>query len=167
CWGSVVLLQNRDEGENSDGEDEGTAVFSRRKLESNWDRYEEAERAEEENDMPTRRGTDFHELLESAGDSFTQFRFSEEKNWEMDSSTMSVVILDLPALAESLKQVPLHHRLDLEAELVQVGIMRVGCEAKCLQHIQKQLHLHAAAAFSQNRNLNVAAVSNNLTDFKH
>uniref|UniRef100_A0A1A8LRJ3 Apoptosis, caspase activation inhibitor n=2 Tax=Nothobranchius pienaari TaxID=704102 RepID=A0A1A8LRJ3_9TELE len=119
------LNRNRDEGENSDGEDEGTAVFSRRKLESNWDRYEEAERTEEEDDLPTRRGTDFHELLESAGDSFTQFRFSEEKNWEMDSSTasqMSVVILDLPALAESLKQVPLHHRLDLEAELVQVSV---------------------------------------------
>uniref|UniRef100_A0A1A7W728 Apoptosis, caspase activation inhibitor n=1 Tax=Iconisemion striatum TaxID=60296 RepID=A0A1A7W728_9TELE len=117
------LHRNRDEEENSD-EDEGTAVFSRRKLASNWDRYEEAERAEKEDDTPTQRGTDFHELLESAGDSFTQFRFSEEKDWEMDSSTasqMSVVILDLPALAQSLQQVPLHQRLDLEAELVQVS----------------------------------------------
>ncbi|MEQ2312316.1 hypothetical protein AMECASPLE_029656 [Ameca splendens] len=32
---------------------------------------------------------------------------------------MSVVCLDLPALAQSLEQVPLHQRLNLEAELVQ------------------------------------------------
>ncbi|KAK5612550.1 hypothetical protein CRENBAI_011965, partial [Crenichthys baileyi] len=55
-------------------------------------------------------------------DSFTQFRFAEEKDWEMDpftASQMSVVCLDLPALAQSLQQVPLHQRLNLEAELVQ------------------------------------------------
>lgn len=34
---------------------------------------------------------------------------------------MSVVFVDLPALAQSLQQVPLHQRLNLEAELVQVG----------------------------------------------
>lgn len=34
---------------------------------------------------------------------------------------MSAVFVDLPALAQSLQQVPLHQRLDLEAELVQVG----------------------------------------------
>lgn len=31
------------------------------------------------------------------------------------------MFLDLPALAQSLQQVPLHRRLNLEAELVQVG----------------------------------------------
>ncbi|KAG8011404.1 Cell death regulator Aven [Nibea albiflora] len=58
------------------------------------------------------------------GDSFTQFRFSEEKDWEMDSfaaSQMSAVFVDLPALAQTLQQVPLHQRLNLEAELVQVS----------------------------------------------
>lgn len=53
--------------DNLEEEDERTAVFSRRKLESNWDRYEELEKAEEDGDMPSQRGTDYHVLLESAG----------------------------------------------------------------------------------------------------
>lgn len=36
-------------------------------MESNWDRYEEAERAEEDDDTPTQKGTNYHVLLESAG----------------------------------------------------------------------------------------------------
>nr|XP_020459539.1 cell death regulator Aven [Monopterus albus]XP_020459540.1 cell death regulator Aven [Monopterus albus] len=114
---------DQDEGDNIQGGDNGMAVYSRRKLETNWDRYEESERQEPEDDTPTQRGTDYHVLLESAGDSFTQFRFSEEKGWEMDSFTanqMSAVFVDLPALAQSLQQVPLHQRLNLEAELLQV-----------------------------------------------
>ncbi|KAM4713536.1 cell death regulator Aven isoform 1-T3 [Anableps anableps] len=116
--------RHQEEGENLEDEDDRTAVFSRRKLESNWDRYEESEKAEEDDDMPSQRGTDYHVLLESAGDSFTQFRFAEEKDWEMDpfaTNQMSAVFLDLPALAQSLQQVPLHQRLNLEAELVQVS----------------------------------------------
>ncbi|XP_056150404.1 cell death regulator Aven isoform X2 [Lampris incognitus] len=115
---------DQDEGNNPQPEDEGVETFSRRKLESNWDRYKESEKVEPDDDMPTQRGTDYHVLLESAGDSFTQFRFSEEKDWEMDSLTtsqMSAVFLDLPALAQSLQEVPLHQRLNLEAELVQVS----------------------------------------------
>lgn len=42
-------------------------MFSRRKLESNWDRYEVSERQEPDDDTPTQRGTDYHILLESAG----------------------------------------------------------------------------------------------------
>ncbi|XP_054910434.1 cell death regulator Aven [Poeciliopsis prolifica] len=115
---------HQDEGENLEDEDDRTAVFSRRTLESNWDRYEASERVEEDDGTPTQRGTDFHVLLESAGDSFTQFRFAEEKDWEMDpfaANQVSVVSLDLQALAQSLQQVPLHRRLNLEAELVQVS----------------------------------------------
>lgn len=36
---------------------------------------------------------------------------------------MSAVFVDLPALAQNLQQVPLHQRLNLEAELVQVGCL--------------------------------------------
>ncbi|KAM3603167.1 uncharacterized protein V6R79_017663 [Siganus canaliculatus] len=116
--------RHRDEEDNFEEENTSMEVFSRRKLESNWDRYKESERQEPEDDTPTQRGTDYHVLLEAAGDSFTQFRFSEEKDWEMDSFTtsqMSAVFVDLPALANSLQQVPLHQRLNLEAELVQVS----------------------------------------------
>ncbi|XP_028996899.1 cell death regulator Aven [Betta splendens] len=123
--GRAAEFYHRDEeGNDFEEGDDRTEVFSRRKLESNWDRYEDSEKQEAEDDAPAQRGTDFQVLLESAGDSFTQFRFSEEKDWTMDSFTatrMSAVLLDLPALAERLQQVPLHQRLNLEAELVQVS----------------------------------------------
>ncbi|XP_070704903.1 cell death regulator Aven [Pempheris klunzingeri] len=116
--------RDQDEGESFQEEDDRMEVFSRRKLESNWDRYEESERQEPDDNTPTQRGTDYQVLLESAGDSFTQFRFSEEKDWEMNSfapSQMPAVFVDLAALAQSLQQVPLHQRLNLEAELLQVS----------------------------------------------
>ncbi|KAF0023701.1 hypothetical protein F2P81_024331 [Scophthalmus maximus] len=238
-------MEDQDGGDDNVEEDDDNRqeVFSRRKLGSNWDRYEESERKEPDDDTPTQRGADFHVLLESAeyveshlelelrpqpvlsvnakgafcelfdpylsslcfahivrlvmpyskrlrlcrgylivrgrrcfqeslfwpikvamksrirhgnlpfsslskqtfpssslaavamvvsapsrttrddGDSFTQFRFLEEKDWEMDSfaaGQMSAVFVDLPALAQTLQQVPLHQRLHLEAELVQV-----------------------------------------------
>ncbi|XP_035472653.2 cell death regulator Aven [Scophthalmus maximus] len=117
--------RDQDGGDDNVEEDDDNRqeVFSRRKLGSNWDRYEESERKQPDDDTPTQRGADFHVLLESAGDSFTQFRFLEEKDWEMDSfaaGQMSAVFVDLPALAQTLQQVPLHQRLHLEAELVQV-----------------------------------------------
>ncbi|XP_042358997.1 LOW QUALITY PROTEIN: cell death regulator Aven [Plectropomus leopardus] len=117
--------RDQDERDNFQEEDDRREVFSRRKLESNWDRYEASEKQKpEDDDTPTQRGTDYHVLLESAGDSFTQFRFSEEKDWEMDSFTagqMSAAFVDLPALSQSLEQVPLHQRLNLDAELLQVS----------------------------------------------
>ncbi|XP_076612340.1 cell death regulator Aven isoform X1 [Chaetodon auriga] len=116
--------RDQDDGDAFQEEDDRMEVFSRRKLESNWARYEESERQEPDDETPTQRGADYHVLLESAGDSFAQFRFSEEKDWEMNSfaaSQMSAVFVDLPALAQSLQQVPLHQRLNLEAELVQVS----------------------------------------------
>ncbi|XP_029532139.1 cell death regulator Aven isoform X2 [Oncorhynchus nerka] len=116
--------RGQDEGNRMDeDEDEGMEVFTKRKLESNWDRYKESEKEEPSDDTPTQRGTDYHVLLESAGDSFTQFRFSEEKEWDIDSlaaNQFSAVFVDLPALAQSLQELPLHQRLNLEAELVQV-----------------------------------------------
>ncbi|XP_041660991.1 cell death regulator Aven [Cheilinus undulatus] len=122
--GHAAEFHHRNKDEDFQEEADNTEVFSRRKLESNWDRYAESERQEPEDDTPTQRGTDYHVLLESAGDSFTQFRFSEEKDWEMDSfiaNQMSAAFVDLPALAQSLQQLPLHQRLNLEAELLQVS----------------------------------------------
>ncbi|KAI2652016.1 Cell death regulator Aven [Labeo rohita] len=58
-------------------------------------------------------------------DSFTQFRFSDEKDWEMDSlakNQIPALFIDLPALTQSLQELPLHTRLNLEAELVQVTL---------------------------------------------
>lgn len=111
-----------DENKHEEEEDNAT-IFSRRKLKSNWDRYEESERQETNEDVPTQRGTDYHVLLSSAGDSYAQFRFSDEKDWEMDSlakNQIPALFIDLPALTQSLEELPLHTRLNLEAELLQV-----------------------------------------------
>ncbi|XP_041952438.1 cell death regulator Aven [Alosa sapidissima] len=116
--------RGQDVNDNADFEDEGRSVFSRRKLESNWDRYEASELEEQNKDVPVQRGTDYHALLGSAGDSFSQFRFSEEKDWEVDSLAahqMAGVFVDLALLAQSLQELPLHQRLSLESELVQAA----------------------------------------------
>lgn len=66
----LFCLQNQDEDhgdENKPAEEENDPIFPRRKLESNWDRYEESERKETNEDVPTQRGTDYHVLLSSAG----------------------------------------------------------------------------------------------------
>ncbi|KAJ8356250.1 hypothetical protein SKAU_G00190440 [Synaphobranchus kaupii] len=116
--------QGPGETDSRDQEEEGFETFSRRKLESNWDRYEAEEKEKLQEEGPTQRGADYHALLGSAGDSFTQFRFSEEKDWESDSlaiNQVSAMLVDLQALAESLQELPLHVRLNLEAKLIQAA----------------------------------------------
>lgn len=60
-------LQRGDEEENVPEEGEDARMFSRRKLESNWDRYQDSEKVECDDDTPTVRGTDFDVLLAAAG----------------------------------------------------------------------------------------------------
>uniref|UniRef100_A0A3B5AJP9 Apoptosis and caspase activation inhibitor n=1 Tax=Stegastes partitus TaxID=144197 RepID=A0A3B5AJP9_9TELE len=112
-------VRDQDEGDKSQEDDDRPEVFSRRKLESNWDRYKESERQESDDDTPVQRGTDYHVLLESADTNIC-------KQLPLRSAVlfvlqMSPVFVDLPALAQSLQQVPLHQRLNLEAELLQVS----------------------------------------------
>ncbi|KAJ0060981.1 hypothetical protein NL108_003332 [Boleophthalmus pectinirostris] len=120
--GADFSRRDQDDGDFG-GDDHVAQSFSKRKLESNWNRYEDSEAQEVDEDMPAQRGTDYSELIQSAGDSFTQFRFSEEKDWDMDSFVAGQVgaLVDLSALAQRLVQVPLHDRLQLEAELVQIS----------------------------------------------
>ncbi|XP_076849235.1 cell death regulator Aven isoform X2 [Brachyhypopomus gauderio] len=119
----LLLLGQDDENDKENYEEEISDVYPRRKLESNWDRYEESEKEEVNDGVPVQRGTDYHVLLSSAGDSFTQFRFAEEKDWELDSlaaNQVPAIAVDLEALAQSLQELPMHKRLNLEAEIVQV-----------------------------------------------
>lgn len=60
-------LQGDDEEENVPEEGEDSRMFSRRKLQSNWDRYQDSEKVECDDDTPTVRGTDFDVLLAAAG----------------------------------------------------------------------------------------------------
>lgn len=97
--------------------------FSRRKIVSNWDRYKTEEKGLSDVGESL-RGADFNVLLSSAGDSFAQFRFAEEKEWEIEVSTskqMSPLFVDCQSLAQTLQQLPLHLQLNVEAELVQVN----------------------------------------------
>lgn len=63
-------------------------------------------------------------MLSSAGDSFSQFRFADEKEWQVDTAanTQMSTFFDCQAVAQSLQDLPLYLRLNLDAELVQVTV---------------------------------------------
>ncbi|XP_039597186.1 cell death regulator Aven isoform X2 [Polypterus senegalus] len=122
------VREEEEEGENgeeSKEEDGYSGVFSKRKLISNWDRYEAEEKENLGESVPLQRGADFNVLLSSAGDSFAQFRFADEKEWDIDVSSnikMSTLFVDCQSLAKCLQQLPLHVRLNVEPELIQESV---------------------------------------------
>ncbi|XP_026520095.1 cell death regulator Aven [Notechis scutatus] len=96
--------------------------YSRRKLVSNWHRYEESEKETQNDSGESQRGTDFSVLLSSAGDSFTQFRFTEEKEWVSENlcpKQLSGLYVDCQSLVQALEELPLHLKLNVAAEVVQ------------------------------------------------
>ncbi|XP_075701036.1 cell death regulator Aven isoform X2 [Rhinoderma darwinii] len=109
------LVEGNDVAEHQRNEERSTD-FSRRKILSNWDRYKVAEKETESEVL--QRGTDYSVLLSSAGDSFTQFRFADEKDWGAEKQD-STVYLDSQSLVRALQNLPLHLRLNVEADLVQ------------------------------------------------
>ncbi|NWI09430.1 AVEN regulator, partial [Crypturellus soui] len=117
--------EDDDDESREEEEKEGLKSYSRRKIVSNWSRYEDAEREEQKDRAESQRGTDFNVLLSSAGKhSFAQFRFAEEKEWEMESIShrqLSALNVDCQALVQALQELPLHLRLNVAAELVQAS----------------------------------------------
>nr|XP_020651418.1 cell death regulator Aven isoform X1 [Pogona vitticeps] len=117
CYESAAVdLELQEEGR----EDQGS--YSRRKVVSNWHRYEDSEKEIQNDSVESQRGTDFSVLLSSAGDSFTQFRFSEEKEWSVENlcpKQFSGLYVDCQSLVQALDNLPLHLRLNVDAELVQ------------------------------------------------
>ncbi|KXJ25729.1 cell death regulator Aven [Exaiptasia diaphana] len=95
-----------------------TKTFSRRKIQSNWMRYDDSDVSDDEvkSHSIQRRGADFSALVEGAGDSHSQFRFQDEKDWEdTDSQTSQYLLqINVQELSESLKSLPMHERLNLE-----------------------------------------------------
>ncbi|XP_069806291.1 cell death regulator Aven isoform X2 [Dendropsophus ebraccatus] len=117
--GKVSRKEGNDVAEHQENEEQ-SSEFSRRKILSNWDRYEAAEKEAESEVL--QRGTDYSVLLSSAGDSFSQFRFADEKDWTADtlsSKQDSSMYLDPQSLVKALQNLPLHLRLNVEADLVQ------------------------------------------------
>ncbi|XP_060118603.1 cell death regulator Aven [Heteronotia binoei] len=103
-------------------EKEEQGSYSRRKVVSNWHRYEDAEKEAQSDSSESQRGTDFSVLLSSAGDSFTQFRFVEEKEWiteNLSSKQLPGFYADCQSLAQAFDELPLHLKLNVAADLVQ------------------------------------------------
>ncbi|XP_053330596.1 cell death regulator Aven [Spea bombifrons] len=101
-------------------ENDPSSGFSRRKILSNWDRYEQADKEPESKVL--QRGTDYSVLLSSAGDSFTQFRLADEREWEAENpcnKQVLAVFLDSRALLKTLQELPLYIRLNVDGDLVQ------------------------------------------------
>ena len=100
--------------------------FSRRKVESNWERYREDFDNESEpnsclsalNSVPI--GADFQSLLDKATSGGVHFQFKSEKEWEnlnTDEASKdgpSLLSIDCNALAESLRNISLERRLDID-----------------------------------------------------
>ncbi|NWQ87903.1 AVEN regulator, partial [Burhinus bistriatus] len=60
----------------------------------------------------------------SVGDSFTQFRFADEKEWDRESichKQLPALSVDCQSLVQALQELPLHLRLNVAAELVQAS----------------------------------------------
>ncbi|NXJ60050.1 AVEN regulator, partial [Rostratula benghalensis] len=115
-----------DDGNESQEEEEKEELksYSKRKIFSNWSRYEDTEKEGQSEHGESQRGTDFSVLLSSAGDSFTQFRFADEKEWDRGSISQkefSAFCVDCQSLAQALQELPLHLRLNVAAELVQAS----------------------------------------------
>ncbi|XP_078515577.1 cell death regulator Aven [Lissotriton helveticus] len=116
--------QNDPETRDEEGEEEesGGYSFSRRKIVPNWNRYEEAEKEAQSEGVEVQRGADYSVLLSSAGDSFAQFRFADEKEWDTEQSgpkQISALHVDCQSLVLALQELPLYLRVNVEAELVQ------------------------------------------------
>ncbi|KFP01975.1 Cell death regulator Aven, partial [Calypte anna] len=117
-------VEEDDDTESQEEEKEELKSYSKRKIVSNWSRYEETEKEEQRVCGESQRGTDFSVLLSSAGNSFTQFRFADEREWERESicnKQFPAFPVDCQSLAQALQELPLHLRLNVAAELVQAS----------------------------------------------
>lgn len=118
-------VEEDDDTESREEEEkEELKSYSRRKIVSNWSRYEDTEKEEQNEHGETQRGTDFSVLLSSAGDFLSQFRFADEKEWDRESmchKQLSALSVDCQSLAQALQELPLHLRLNVAAELVQAS----------------------------------------------
>ncbi|KFU85227.1 Cell death regulator Aven, partial [Chaetura pelagica] len=113
-----------EEDDDTESQEEELKSYSRRKVFSNWSRYENTDKEGQSESGESQRGTDFSVLLSSAGDSFAQFRFADEKEWDKEiicHKQLSALSVDCQSLVQALQELPLHLRLNVAAELVQAS----------------------------------------------
>ncbi|NXK08528.1 AVEN regulator, partial [Herpetotheres cachinnans] len=115
-------VEEDDDTESREEEEkEELKSYSRRKIFSNWSRYEDTEKEGQSERGESQRGTDFNVLLSSAGkhsystgSSFFVWFFSL-------FCCLSALSVDCQSLAQALQELPLHLRLNVAAELVQAS----------------------------------------------
>ncbi|KAM5234943.1 cell death regulator Aven [Ctenodactylus gundi] len=123
--GAGAPVEDDSDSETYREENEEQGNYSKRKITSNWDRYRDTEKEVNNESGESQRGTDFSVLLSSAGDSFSQFRFAEEKEWDGEASCPkqnSALYVDSESLVRALQELPLSLRLNVAAELIQTTI---------------------------------------------
>lgn len=121
----LIKVEEDSDSETYGEENDEQGNFSRRKIVSNWDRYQDTEKEVNGESGESQRGTDFSVLLSSAGDSFSQFRFAEEKEWDGETSCSkqnSALYVDSESLVRALQQLPLAVRLNVASELIQTAV---------------------------------------------
>ncbi|XP_071068498.1 cell death regulator Aven [Dasypus novemcinctus] len=124
AWPSAPPEDDSD-AENCGEENDEQGNYSKRKIVSNWDRYQDTEKEVNNESGESQRGTDFSVLLSSAGDSFSQFRFAEEKEWDGGVSypkQNSAFYVNCESLVQALQELPLSLRLNVAAELIQTTV---------------------------------------------
>uniref|UniRef100_A0A2K5CBT8 Apoptosis and caspase activation inhibitor n=1 Tax=Aotus nancymaae TaxID=37293 RepID=A0A2K5CBT8_AOTNA len=87
--------------------------------------YQDIEKEVNNESGESQRGTDFSVLLSSAGASFSQFRFAEEKEWDSEASCPkqnSAFYVDSELLVRALQELPVSLRLNVAAELIQTTV---------------------------------------------
>lgn len=113
-------LEKVDLGENDQANQDH---FARRKVNSNWERYEE-ESYDKEDVLASvqQKGEDYSVLLQQSANPAAHFRFQSEKDWDQElhssscEETASALNIDFVALATSLNSVPLHKRLNISVD---------------------------------------------------
>uniref|UniRef100_A0A9L0RBU0 Apoptosis and caspase activation inhibitor n=1 Tax=Equus caballus TaxID=9796 RepID=A0A9L0RBU0_HORSE len=118
-------VEDDSDAETYGEENDEQGNYSKRKIVTNWDRYQDIEKEVDNESGESQRGTDFSVLLSSAGDSFAQFRFAEEKEWDAEASCPkqnSAFYVDCESLVRALQELPISLRLNVAAELVQTAL---------------------------------------------
>ncbi|XP_038073227.1 uncharacterized protein LOC119741516 [Patiria miniata] len=103
-------------------ESEEVRSFARRKIESNWDRYEPLDDdVDESYNYDGLKGADFKALLSLTGDASSQFRFKDEQLWEEEESDLEktqesegIPAIDCHDLSQRLMAIPLQVRLNID-----------------------------------------------------
>ncbi|XP_036039734.1 cell death regulator Aven [Onychomys torridus] len=152
--GASTRVEDDSDSETHGEENDEQGHFSRRKIVSNWDRYQDTEKEANDESGESQRGTDFSVLLSSAGDSFSQFRFAEEKEWDGETSCPkqnSALYVDSESLVWPLQQLPLSVRLNVAAELIQTTVPLELPQVKPRRNDGKELGMQLRGPISELR----------------